>query len=181
MLEFMGGKYVVEVVIPRRIERAFPIERRYEGGCFPCFGIVGTQNKRSSRTVGNSRAEQRQHSLAESRHSYRTPPAGRCAFVHALPHEFGIRRTQKRIYEKFIVHVYRKPCLSSFASDYPAVTVDYVPDALRRIGSASRVVATHLSHLTKTRPFARNPIISGDREGSRFAVIFRHRITYAFV
>ena len=58
MLEFMGGKYVVEVVIPRRIERAFPIEpRRYEGGCFPCFGIVGTQNKRSSRTVGNRRAE----------------------------------------------------------------------------------------------------------------------------
>lgn len=74
-----------------------------------------------------------------------------------------------------------KPCLSSFASDYPAVTGDYVPDALRRIGSASRVVATHLSHLTKTRPFARNPVISGDRAGSRFAVIFRHRITYAFV
>lgn len=84
-------------------------------------------------------------------------------------------------YEKFIVHVYRKPCLSSFASDFPGVTGDYVPDALRRIGSASRVVATHLSHLTKTRPFARNPVISGDREGSRFAVIFRHRITYAFV
>ena len=70
MLEFMGGKYVVEVVIPRRIERAFPIERRYEGGCFPCFGIVGTQNKRSSRTVGNRRTEQRQRPLAESRHPY---------------------------------------------------------------------------------------------------------------
>ena len=181
MLEFMGGKYVVEVVIPRRIERTFPIERRYEGGCFPCFGIVGTQNKRSSRTVGNRRAEQRQHSLAESRHSYRTPPAGRCAFVHALPHEFGIRRTQKRIYENFIVHVYRKPCLSSFASDFPGVTGAAAARAFCRTDSAFRVIAAAFCHLTKTYMPHRKPTIRESRARLRFAVIFRHRITYAFV